>query len=455
MTKFSMAHPGATTRKILVGASVALVALPFLLFVALVFLLPFVQQPSMDAFVRDTLHRDPATWAGTQWVYAAALFVTGILGFTFAAIASGIFSWYERRVAARIQSRIGPNRVGGGGFFQWIADAVKLLFKEDLVPGEADALLFRAAPYFVVAGMTLTLVALPFGQSVIAADLNVGIFYILAVTSLVVVGILLSGWSSNSKWSIFGGIRSAAQVVSYEVPSGLAVMTPILMAGTLSMQGIINAQGGWPWQWFIFTNPAGVLAFFLLFTAQLAEANRTPFDLPEAESELVAGYFSEYSGFRYALYFMVEWANLWIVSAVAVTLFLGGWQIPGVSAQRWAAWRAGSPGLWYLMQLVSVMVFAAKTLFLVNVIIWIRWTLPRIRVDQMMNVSWKYLVPGGFAAMLFTLLWEMAVSQAPVLSVVSGVILFLASLYALWRFLLQTRENIALVAGDRVDLSNW
>jgi len=456
---FTFAFPRPSTRRLLRVSSIgAAVVLPFALFGLLVAYLPFIQQPVFFAFVRESLKRDPATWAGTQWLYGAALLVAGILGFTFAAIAGGIFSWYERRVAGRIQSRIGPNRVGAGGFFQWIADAVKLLFKEDLVPAEADALLFRAAPYFVVAGMTLTLVALPFGQAVIVADLNVGIFYILAVTALIVVGILLSGWSSNSKWALFGGMRSAAQVISYEVPSALAIMTPVLMAGTLSMQGIIQAQGGWPWQWFINKNPAAFVAFFILFTSQLAEANRTPFDLPEAESELVAGYMSEYSGFRFALYFLVEWANLWIISAVAVSLFLGGWQIPGVTAQDWAALRGGGAfprAAWWAMQFASVLVFAVKTLVLVNVVIWLRWTLPRIRVDQMMNLCWKYLVPGGFLALLFTLLWQIAVARVPLLEKGSGWILFAISVYIVFRFFVLTRQNISRVVGDRVDLTNW
>ena len=402
MAKFSFAFPKPTTKRIIVGASLAAaIGIPVLLAGLLAFVIPFFHQPIFDAFIREKLGRDPATWSGTQWLYALALMLAGVVMFTFAAIAGGIFSWYERRVAGRIQSRIGPNRVGAGGFFQWIADAVKLLFKEDLVPGEADALLFRAAPYFVVAGMTLVLVALP---------------------------------------------------------AALAILVPVLMAGTLSTQGLIRAQGGWPWEWFVFRNPAAFVAFFILFISQLAEGNRTPFDLAEAESELVAGYMSEYSGFRFALYFLVEWANLWIIGAVAVTLFLGGWQIPGVSAQDWTVLRgAGAfPAAgWWALQVVSFVVFALKTLFLVNVIIWIRWTLPRIRVDQMMNLCWKYLVPGGFAAMIFTLLWQIAVARAPIVERVSGVALFLVAVWIAWRFAVQTRKNVSLIVGERIDLSNW
>jgi NADH-quinone oxidoreductase subunit H len=459
MAQFSFAFPKPGTKKLLVGAALgAAVALPALLGGLLVFVIPMVHRPMFDAFLREKVGVDPTTWAGTQWAYALALFVAGIVMFTFAAIAGGIFSWYERRVAARIQSRIGPNRVGAGGFLQWIADAVKLLFKEDLVPGEADSLLFRAAPYFVVAGMTLVLVALPAGQAIVVADLNVGIFYILAVTSLIVVGILLSGWSSNSKWSLFGAIRATAQVISHEVPAGLAILVPVLMAGTLSTQGIIQAQGGWPWEWFFFRNPAATVAFFILFITQLAEGNRTPFDLAEAESELVAGYFSEYSGFRFALYFLVEWANLWIIGAVATTLFLGGWQIPGVTTQTWSAVRgAGTfPALgWWALQFVSLGVFALKTLFLVNVIIWIRWTLPRIRIDQMMDLCWKYLVPAGFATMLFTMVWMVVATYAPLVERITSFAILAATLLVTWRFLVQTRKNVSLIAGERVDLSNW
>lgn len=227
----------------------------------------------------------PEGWsAGRVLLFqVAAVAVLAVVLVTFGAVISGMTVWWEMRVSSRMQSRVGYNRVGAGGFLQWIADAVKLLLKEDLVPAEADQLLFRASPYFVLVGFALVFVALPFGQGVIAADLDVGIFYVLSVTALVVVGILVAGWSSNSKWSLFGGMRAAAQVVSYEIPAGLSAMVPVLMAGTLSMQGIIRAQGAWPWQWFALTNPFATVAFLVFFVSQLAEGNRTPFDLPEAE----------------------------------------------------------------------------------------------------------------------------------------------------------------------------
>ncbi|MBI5069652.1 MAG: NADH-quinone oxidoreductase subunit NuoH [Deltaproteobacteria bacterium] len=384
---------------------------------------------------------------------AVVLLLIAFLFINFGAIFSGICVWWERRIAGRMQSRIGPNRQGLGGFLVWVADAVKFLLKEDLVPAEADSLLFRIAPYFVLTGFALTFVVLPFGHSVVMADLNVGVFYITSVTALVVVGILISGWSSNSKWALFGGMRSAAQVVSYEIPAGLAVFVPVLMAGSLSMQDIIRAQGAAPWDWFIFRNPAALVAFFVLFTSQLAEANRTPFDLPEAESELVAGYLSEYSGFRFALFFMSEFGNIWVMSALATTLFFGGWQVPGMPAAAISALKG--TGAWWGWQLVSMAVFAVKTLLLANVVIWLRWTLPRIRIDQMMTLSWKYLVPIGFVCLIFTLFWQLGVGAAPGLELASGVALSVGALFVVIAFFRRVFKNVTDVRGDAIDLSNW
>ena len=433
-------------------------ALPVVLFGAILVLSPLTK-PAMLGAVVDALGGNFAAWSPTAQLLAYGV-GAGLLGFmllNFGAIISGTTVWWEMRVSSRMQSRIGYNRVGAGGFFQWIADAVKLLLKEDLVPAEADSLLFRAAPYFVLTGFALTFVVLPFGESLIAADLNVGIFYMIAVTALVVVGILLAGWSSNSKWALFGGMRAAAQVISYEIPAGVAIMIPVLMAGTLSMQGIIRQQGAWPWQWFIFTNPFAVVAFVIFFIAQLAEGNRTPFDLPEAESELVAGYLSEYSSFRFAIYFLVEFGNLWVMAAVAVTLFFGGWQVPFAGPEVFAAARGAGPlpGLgWWGLEVLSMAVFVVKTLLVLNLIVWIRWTLPRIRIDQMMTLCWKYLVPFAFAAFVATLLWVMLVARVPEVATASGIALTVMTVIVAAFFLRQTKANISAV-GDRVDLSNW
>jgi NADH-quinone oxidoreductase subunit H len=199
------------------------------------------------------------------WGRLVAVAALAVLLLTFGAVFSGMCVWWEMRVSSRMQSRVGYNRVGAGGFLQWIADAVKLLFKEDLVPRDADSLLFRAAPYFVLVGFGLTFVVLPFGESLVAADMDLGLFYVLSVTALVVVGILLAGWSSNSKWALFGGFRSAAQVISYEIPAGIAAMVPVLMCGTLSLQGIIRAQGAAPWAWNALVNPFAAVAFVIFF----------------------------------------------------------------------------------------------------------------------------------------------------------------------------------------------
>jgi len=339
--------PKLSPRTVVIITLAVGLALPGLLFSAVLVLSPVTKPLMVDWFVREVIGTDPDRWPFTNLLYGVVMGVLAFVLINFGAIISGMTVWWEMRVSSRMQSRVGYNRVGAAGFFQWVADAVKLLFKEDLIPAEADGMLFRAAPYFVMTGFALTFVALPFGESLIAADLNVGIFYLIAVTALVVIGILLAGWSSNSKWALFGGMRSAAQVVSYEIPAGLAIMVPILMNGTLSMQGIIRAQGAWPWQWNVFTNPAAVVAFVIFFVSQLAEGNRTPFDLPEAESELVAGYLSEYSGFRFALYFLVEFGNLWVMAAVSVTLFFGGWQLPGVDQATYEAAKGSGafPGL--------------------------------------------------------------------------------------------------------------
>jgi NADH-quinone oxidoreductase subunit H len=389
-------------------------------------------------------------------VYAGFLLLVAFIAVNYTAVFGGVSTWVERRVAGRMQSRIGPNRTGAAGFMAWVADAVKMVLKEDTIPASADNLLFRAAPYFSMVGLLLPFVVLPFGESTVVTDMNVGVFYVTAVTAFVVVGILVSGWASNSKWALFGGIRGAAQVLSYEIPAGISLMVPVLMAGTLSLQGIVRAQGGCPWEWFVFQNPAATLAFVITVTSSLAEGNRTPFDLPEAESELVAGYHAEYSGFRLAIFLMVEWANMWIMAGLAVTLFLGGWQIPFVAQAVYESARGSGlvpAPTWFALQVASMLIFIVKTWALVFFFIWLRWTLPRVRVDQLMTLCWKYLVPGAFLCFIVTLLWLLV--MPPVAVKITGILLTVCAAALLVKFLRDTRRNIDRVKGDRVDLSNW
>jgi NADH-quinone oxidoreductase subunit H len=431
-------------------------ALPLGLYLAALAVFPFNTPDRIDAMAREWLHWNLATSPFRYPVYAGFLLLVAGIAVTYAAVFGGASTWVERRVAGRMQSRIGPNRTGAAGFLAWVADAVKMVLKEDTIPASADNLLFRSAPYFSMVGLLLPFVVLPLGQATVVTDMNIGVFYLAATSAFVVVGILVSGWSSNSKWALFGGIRGAAQVLSYEIPAGIAMMVPVLMAGTLSMQGIVRAQGGCPWQWFMFQNPAAFVAFFITVTSSLAEGNRTPFDLPEAESELVAGYHAEYSGFRLAIFLMVEWSNMWIMAGLAVTMFLGGWQIPFVTDEIYKhALGTGlipSP-LWFVLQIASMLVFIIKTWALVFLFIWLRWTLPRVRVDQMMSLCWKFLVPAAFACFIVTLLWQILVP--PIGVTITGVAFSIFALVLLIKFLIDTRKNIDRVKGDHVDLSNW
>lgn len=348
----------------------------------------------MQAFIDGLIANGAFAGMPVEVVYALMMLLFGVVVvFGFFLPIAGVTSWLERRVWARIQSRIGPNRVGPQGFLQWLADGIKLLLKEDIVPDAADRPLFLFAPYFVVWGIVATFVVIPFSSNLIIADMNVGILYLTAVTALVVVGVLMAGWASNNKWSLIGGIRSAAQIISYEIPASLALLPVVLLTGTLSTQGIIRAQGWAPWDWFVFHNPFTFVAAFMFYVAALAEGNRTPFDIPEAESELVAGFCTEYSGFRYLLFFMAEWGNLYVIGAVATTLFFGGWQIP----------------LWtdnvVLLNISQFAVFFLKSYLWVLISMWVRATLPRVRVDQLMILCWKYLVPIGFVNLIGTAIW--------------------------------------------------
>jgi NADH-quinone oxidoreductase subunit H len=389
-------------------------------------------QPLVDSLVPD------ATWVH----YLAAMLVFGaIVVFGIVLPIAGITTWVERRIMGRIQSRIGPNRVGPAGFLQWLADGIKNMLKEDIVPTAADARLFKLAPYVVMVGFVGTFVALPFTSALIVADLNVGILYVTAVTALVVVGILMAGWASNNKWSLLGGIRSAAQIVSYEIPAGLSIFPIVMLTGSLSMQDLIKSQGWAPWSWNLFDNPFAFVAFFVFFVSALAEGNRTPFDLPEAESELVAGFATEYSGMRNLLFFMAEWGNLYVIGAIVTTLFLGGWQIPDVLKVN--------PVVQHVLEFLTFFLKAYGVGVIVA--IWLRWTLPRIRVDQMMAMCWKYLVPIAFVNLIGTAAWMLWAPWWLVLSV--RVLMLIGAAFALGAFLRRVVYHLEYAKLTRAHLS--
>jgi NADH-quinone oxidoreductase subunit H len=303
--------------------------------------------------------------------------------------------WWERKISAHMQDRLGPMRTGGWhGWAQTIADILKLIQKEDIIPAAADKRLFIIAPFIVFGGSFAAYAAIPFSSAYVGSEIKIGLFFIIAISSLAVIGILMAGWASNNKWSLFGAMRSASQIVSYEVPLALAVLAVVMVVGSLDLQAINEAQSGSVLNWFVFQKPPFLfVAFLIFFVASLAEVNRTPFDIPEAESELVAGYHTEYSGMKFAMFFLAEYANMFTVSAVAATLFLGGWNSP------FGSWLSGP---WW-----GAFWFFSKGMTLVFVQMWLRWTLPRLRVDQLMYVGWKVLLPFAFVVVFGVGLWVM------------------------------------------------
>jgi len=319
-------------------------------------------------------HHLPPWIFDAVWMVAMAAIVT-----VFVLVTVLVLVWLERKVSGDLQNRVGPNRVGGRfGPLQTVADTLKLLLKEDLIPQGADKAVFVLAPYVVFVPTLMVFMLLPFSDRWQVQDLNLGVLFVVAISALPVIGLIMAGWASNNKYAILGAMRAAAQGLSYEIPLVLAMACVVVEAGSLQVGQIVELQRGG--QWFILRFPLQ-LAFLVYFLASLAEVRRVPFDLPEAESELVAGYHVEYSGMRFAFFFLAEFTHLFFLGAFCTTLFLGAWDGPWLP-----------PAVWFLVKSYAV----------VLIVMWVRWTVPRLRIDQIMGFSWKLLVPVGLVSVLLT-----------------------------------------------------
>ncbi len=317
------------------------------------------------------------------WTTTTELLIIGVLILLFYALVGLFLVYAERKVCAFMQNRLGPNRVGPFGIFQTIADLFKLLFKELVPIKNADGFLFNLAPFIVIIASFMAISAIPFAKGLHAIDLNIGVLYVIAVSAMGVIGVLLAGWSSNNKYSLIGAMRSGAQIVSYELSVGLALITVVILAGSMQLSVIVEAQRD---GWFIFKGhiPA-FIAFIIFLISSTAETNRGPFDLAEAESELTAGYHTEYSGIKFAFFFLAEYINMFIVASIAATVFLGGWMPFHVG--HWEGFNHVMdfipPFIWYI----------GKTFFVIFIMMWFKWTFPRLRIDQLLTLEWKYLLP--------------------------------------------------------------
>lgn len=311
----------------------------------------------------------------TGFIY---LIITLIILLGFISLNVLFLVYMERKVSGHMQRRYGPMEVGPHGILQIIADGLKLISKQLLAPDAADKSLFWLAPLIVFAPVPVILMVIPFSEHLLVCNINLGLLLILAFSSFNVLGILLAGWAQNNKYSLIGAARSVAQNIAYEIPLCLVLLAVVFKAGSLNLLEIVNVQGNYPWQWYVMTQP---LAFIICIITGVAETNRTPFDLPEAESELTAGYHTEYSGIGFGLFFLAEYTNLFIVCAVAATLFLGGWKGPVLPGIVW---------------------FFIKVYLLVFVMMWFRWTYPRVRFDQLLSFSWKYLIPLSLINLILT-----------------------------------------------------
>ena len=341
----------------------------------------------------------------------AALIHVGLL-LNLIAVGALVFIWMERKVAGRIQDRLGPTRVGGKfGWLQTLADGLKLITKEDLMPGGADRMLFRIAPYVSFGASVAAFLAIPFAGGsfpFVAQHLNTGIFFVLAVLGLEVFGVILAGYSSASKWSLFGAMREAAQVVSYEVPLGMCAVVPVLLVGSMDLVAIGDTQAGWFTNWLVFHDPFTFVVFWVYFTCATASVNRAPFDLAEAESELVAGFHTEYSGLRWSFFFMAEYGSMLSVSLLASILFLGAWHGPVPVASLLGLGESAGPVAWYLGGLLGTANVLFKAVVGVVVMMWVRWTLPRLRIDQVMTTCLKYCTPIAAVMFLGAVAWQYA-----------------------------------------------
>ncbi len=356
-----------------------------------------------------------------ELVFILVVLIPGTVVFLLMAINAMVAVYFERKVSAFMQDRLGPMEVGifgfkggkkfWGGIGQTIADAVKLLVKEDTIPADADNKLMILAPFIIFTAAFLTFIGVPFSDGVVISDFNIGILYVLAMGSVGVVGIIIAGWSSNNKWSLYGAMRSAAQIISYEIPAGLTVLLAVLIAGSLNLGEIVNWQS--ENRWLIIHSPFTFIGFFIFFISALAETNRAPFDIPEAESELVAGWMTEYSGFRWALFFLSEYAHMLIISIIASILFLGGWLSPihlltsTIDTISFGYLNITSTLTFFDGTFWGIIWIFLKAALLIFLMMWVRWTFPRLRVDQLMYICWKVLIPFAMVNLISVSIWEL------------------------------------------------